>query len=208
MLAGIILDPQPGDSVLDLCAAPGGKTGHLWERMLGKGNLVALEVNSGRRDGILKENLGRLYGQGHPIRMPAIDSLDQFDPGMAFGRVLIDSPCLGLGLISRHPESRWDNRVRKMDMMCQQQTWILDQGSRHVGESGRLLWVTCSPTLDENEGVIHAWLGRNPGFRIVKNILVAEELMHSACDLDDGFLRTRPDRFPGDGFCMVLLERS
>ena len=128
--------------------------------------------------------------------------------GSSTARVLIDSPCLGLGLISRHPESRWDNRVRKMDMMRQQQTRILDHGSRHVGESGRLLWVTCSPTLEENEGVIVTWLDRNPGFRIVKNILVEEELMRSACDLDDGFLRTRPDRFPGDGFCMVLLERS
>lgn len=208
MLATEILDPVPGEHVLDVCAAPGGKTGHIWERIQGRGRLVALETSERRRH-MLAKALQRLYGIGHSIRLPEVRRLEEFPPARMFDAVLVDAPCLALGLLRRHPEVRWDGRLRGQAFIQQTQTRILAQAARHVRPGGRLLWVTCSPTRIENEEVVEPFLQHQAGrWRRIDLAQRLPSAWHPQVQLQKGYLRTRPDRLPVDGFAMVLLERG
>lgn len=207
MFAAWLLDPAPGSAVLDLCAAPGGKTGQLWERMERRGRLSALEINPQRR-AELRQTLTRLYGVNHGIELPDCEAIANFQRPAQFDRVLIDAPCQALGLIGRHPEIRWDERLRHQAAMQASQRQILDQGAKFVKPGGRLLWVTCSPTVAENEGVVAPWLEANPGWWVMDpaDRLQATE-WGGLLQLREGIVRTRPDRLACDGFAMILIER-
>jgi 16S rRNA (cytosine967-C5)-methyltransferase len=206
MLAATLLDPRPGQAVLDLCAAPGGKTGHLWERMGGQGRLVAFEVDPPRRRR-MKDALARLYGTDHGIETPEGGSPDALPATPLFDRVLLDVPCLGLGLIGRHPEARWDGRLGDSRRVTERQQALLESGSRRVAAGGRLLWVTCSPTRLENEEILGPWLGAHPDWALVDPATVLGADWVPLMQIRDGWVRTRPDRLPCDGFAMALLER-
>ncbi len=202
MLAARLLEPLEGLTVADLCAAPGGKTGHLYELMGGGGRLLAAEIDPARRP-LLKESIDRLYPPGHGIEL-----LDSLAPAAAAcDRVLIDAPCQALGLIGRHPEIRWDGRLRHQNQMQITQRSILERGAAWVRPGGRLLWVTCSPTRVENEGVVGGFLADRPAWRLVDLAPQVERLgVADWVQLDGGWARTRPDRAPCDGFAYGLLE--
>ena len=161
MLAARLLDPTPGSRAVDFCAAPGGKTGHLWERMQGQGTLIALEINPARRRE-MREALERLYGRDHGIQIPDQDGAAERLDAQSFDRVLVDAPCQALGLIRRHPETRWDERLRFQGAMQKTQHQILESAARLTRPGGRLLWVTCSPTAAENEEIIGGFLKTHP----------------------------------------------
>jgi 16S rRNA (cytosine967-C5)-methyltransferase len=204
MLAAPLLGADlRGLDVLDLCAAPGGKTGQLWEAMRGEGRLVALEIDPRRRE-TLRANLERLYAP-HAIEIPDLSSPDQFLARLpaqsCFDRILIDAPCLALGLIGRHPEVRWDGRLQGIEAAAARQNAILTAGARLARPGALLAWVTCSPTREENEGVLASFLAAHPTWRIVDPPPASPWLQATA-----GTLRTRPDQFPGDGFAMTLLR--
>lgn len=206
MLAAWLLDPAPGGRVLDFCAAPGGKTGHLWEKMEGRGTLVALEINPLRRRE-LREALERLYGADHGIAVPEDDQAAEHLEAGQFERVLVDAPCQALGLLRRHPEIRWDERLRRQSLMQQTQRLVLDGAARLVRPGGRLLWVTCSPTAAENEEIIIPWLENHKDWWILDPAPQLRPEWRGWLQLDKGVLRTRPDRMDCDGFAMILLER-
>ena len=202
MLAVSLLEVQPGMAVLDLCAAPGGKTGQLWEALGGTGRLTALEINPHRR-ATLRQNLERMYGLAHAIEIPDLDDPAKLPADESFDRILIDAPCLALGLIGRHPEVRWDGRLRGIAAMQAQQRAILAAGAARARPGARLLWVTCSPTSEENEAVVAEWLQANPDWRAVERAAPCGWVQTAGATL-----RTRPDRMACDGFAMTLLERS
>lgn len=205
MLAARLLDPAPGSRVADLCAAPGGKTGHLWELMDGQGRLVAAEIDPVRRK-LLAESLERLYGPEAGIEL-ADDLAAGADA--SFSRVLVDAPCQALGLIARHPEVRWDNRLKQREPVLRTQRQVLEQASAWVAPGGRLLWVTCSPTRAENESIVGPWLADRPGWRLLDPTPILAQIGATAWTrIEDGFVRTRPDLVPCDGFALVLLERQ
>jgi 16S rRNA (cytosine967-C5)-methyltransferase len=212
MLAAELLAPEPGQAVLDACAAPGGKTGHLWQRMEGRGRLVALEVDPTRRR-VLVEALERLFGSACGIAIPEATALEAL-PGAAEGlpehydRVLLDAPCLALGLIGRHPEIRWDRRLRHAEAMVAKQAALLRAGAERVAPGGRLLWMTCSPTRLENETVMEEWLAEHPGWRLVDPAERMGAAWRELLESRGGWARTRPDRMACDGFAMALLERG
>ncbi|MCE5229107.1 hypothetical protein LLG95_05875 [bacterium] len=209
MLAARLLEPSPGSRVADLCAAPGGKTGHLWELMGGQGRLVAAEIDPQRRR-VLAESLERLYGSR--LEEPTYHIEIIGDPAGGDGtvdRVLVDAPCQALGLIARHPEIRWDDRLSHRDPVLRTQRELLETASKWVAPGGRLLWATCSPTKAENEGIVKPWLAGHPDWRLIDPKPILEHL--GATDwtqVDDGFIRTRPDKAACDGFAYVLLERA
>ena len=204
MLAARLLDPAPGCAFADLCAAPGGKTGHLWERMTGRGRLVAVEIASPRRR-VLRETLARLYGADHGIEVSDQETLE---PAGQFDRVLIDAPCQTLGLIRRHPEVRWDNRLRDRRRVLERQREILADGARWVAPGGRLIWMTCSPTREENEGIVADWVAAHGGWRIVDLRPAAARLgVAEWAQGDELCLRTRPDKAACDAFALMMLER-
>jgi 16S rRNA (cytosine967-C5)-methyltransferase len=207
MLAVHLLDPRPGQRVLDGCAAPGGKTGHLWEWMKGQGQLVALEANPARR-GELRQTLARLYPSNPGLLTPDWDTLKTAAEQDPFDRVLIDAPCQGLGLLRRHPEIRWDGRLRFQRQMQTRQRQILEEGARCVKPGGALLWVTCSPTTAENEEIVLPWLQAHEDWRLLNPELPLPRDWLSWLQNNHGVLRTRPDSIPCDGFAMILLQRQ
>lgn len=209
MLAAAVIAPRPGERVIDWCAAPGGKTGQLWEAMGGLGELDAYEPNLQRRR-VLEASLERLYGPRHAIRV--LEQVAPPDPGPGIPppahAVLVDAPCLGLGLIRRHPEVRWDNRLQQRARIGRTQTFILEAACRHVLPGGRLLWVTCSPTRFEIEDRIQTWLESHPEFEPLDAGERVPSWARPWTVADGPFLRTRPDLERVDGFGFALIGRK
>lgn len=213
-LAVRLLAPRAGEAVLDMCAAPGGKSGQIWEALGGRGSLSAWEIDADRRR-LLVESLIRLYGPGHAIEIldsppgggsgaggPAGDDVEA-----RFDAVLVDAPCLGLGLLRRHPEVRWAGRLRTLSAMQAVQRDLLESASRQVRDDGRLLWVTCSPIVEENETIISDFLERHSEFRMLDLKGLDNIELPEWAEVTGGIVRTRPDRASIDGFAMALLGR-
>lgn len=209
MLAVEVLAPLPGERVIDWCSAPGGKAGQIWEAMESRGALLACEPVPTRR-AVLESSLSRLYGEHPGLRVADLHSAEVksfLAEGLA-GAVLVDAPCLAFGLLRRHPEVRWDNRLERLSQIARLQTSILEEAGAAVAPGGRLLWVTCSPTRAELEDRIVAWLGEHTDFRLAGGLDRVPEWARPWVVADGPFLRTRPDRERVDGFGMVLLHRA
>ncbi len=150
-----LLDPQPGERVLDACAAPGGKTAQIAWR---GADVTVCEVNPKRRRR-LEANIARL---GVPVRV--VQSLDL---GGTFDKVLVDAPCSNTGVIRRRPDVRWSWTAEKMEQLVRLQAEILDSCARLVGPGGRLVYSTCSLEPEENGAQAEAFLARHPEFAAV-----------------------------------------
>lgn len=160
---GVLLDPRPGERVLDLAAAPGGKTTHLAARMGGKGLLLAAEVDGKRVRGLL-ENLER-WGAGVAVlQAPPRALAEAF--GAYFHRVLLDAPCSGEGMFRKDKEAirHWGPSAPKRASEVQKA--LLAQAARLLGPYGVLVYSTCTFAPEENEGVVAAFLKAHPEFRL------------------------------------------
>ena len=162
MSAVALLDPQPGEKVCDLCAAPGGKTTQIAGRMAGKGFLLCNEINP-KRAKILSRNVERmgvgnaLVTNEHPARLA--EAYEGF-----FDRVLIDAPCSGEGMFRKEEAAVTDWSQETVEMCARRQAEILDSGARLVRPGGRLVYSTCTFAPEENEMTIAAFLDRHPEF--------------------------------------------
>ncbi len=154
-LAVDLLDVKPGLSVLDACAAPGGKTAQIAWRMGGAGRLVAQEVNPKRRKR-LEENLARLRLDGVTVTQTA--------PEGVFDRVLVDAPCSNTGVLRRRPDARWRWSAEHLRQLAGLQAQILSAAAAHVAPGGLLVYSTCSNEPEENEEQVAAFLAAHPGF--------------------------------------------
>ncbi len=134
------LDPQPGERVLDLCAAPGGKTAHLAALMQNTGEIVAVEQHPGRARE-LKENLAR---QGVRIARVVVADAKEFDDAAGFDRVLIDPPCSGLGTLRGHPDLRWQMTPQRIVALIPEQDALLHAGQAALRPGGTLVYATCT----------------------------------------------------------------
>jgi 16S rRNA (cytosine967-C5)-methyltransferase len=134
------VDPQPGEHVLDLCAAPGGKTTHLAALMANEGELVAVERHEGRAKA-LRETCARMHARIVDVRVG-----DAKDPPVqgAFDRVLVDPPCTGLGTLRSHPDLRWRVAPSSVERLAAEQDAILAAARRHLKPGGRLVYSVCT----------------------------------------------------------------
>lgn len=168
-LVSFLLDPQPGERILDACAAPGGKATHIAALMKNEGEIVAMERDPERMK-LITDNCARL---GISIITPLLsDAMDvtlsrgndrQPRAGHAanraafdrpFDRILVDAPCSGLGVIRRHLEGKWYKQVDHLKKHQETQRRLLDTASRLLRPSGLLVYSTCSTEPEENEQVI------------------------------------------------------
>lgn len=164
-----LLAPQPGERVLDACAAPGGKATHLAERMQDRGEVVAVD-RSELRLRLLRENCARLgISIVRPIehdwcapsggrRNPALEEI-------SFDCALVDAPCSGLGVLKRHPEAKWRKGADMLAAQHERQLAILHQVAALLRPGGRLVYSTCSTEPEENEHVIGQFSKNHAEFR-------------------------------------------
>jgi len=158
-LAVELVAPEPGECILDACAAPGGKTVQLAWR---GADVTACEVNPKRRRRLV-ENLKRTNLEGKVRVVEAFDvSESQFD------KVLVDVPCSNTGVLRRRPDARWNWSVEKLAALVRLQSEILDAAASRVRSGGRLVYSTCSNEPEENMRQIEALLSRRPEFDLVE----------------------------------------
>jgi 16S rRNA (cytosine967-C5)-methyltransferase len=165
-LAAPLLDVRAGMRVLDACAAPGGKTGHLLELMGAAADLTAVDV-SAERVALIRENLQRLRRTAH-LRVGDARDPASFWDGRPFDRILVDAPCSSTGVIRRHPDIKLLRRPADVPAFAAIQLAILRGAARLLAPGGRLLYVTCSVLPQENEQVITQVQATEPELRLVR----------------------------------------
>lgn len=183
--AAALLDAQPGMRVLDACAAPGGKAGHILERTT-RVMLTALDVD-GSRLARVAENLQRL---GLEARLVEADLLAEgWWDNQKFERILLDVPCSGTGVIRRHPDIKLLRRPADITGFARQQAALLRRAAGMLTPGGLLVYATCSILQAENEAVVDAFLAGHPGFSRVRPDLrlLPKPRAAGAATLTDGF---------------------
>lgn len=160
-----LLDPRPGESVLDACAAPGGKTMLIAHRMGGSGRLVAVD-NRPDRVARLRANLARLALDWVTVRPADIarGGLKEVEPE-GFDAVLLDVPCTNTGVLRRRPDARWRFTAEVLGSVTAIQRRLLDAAAESVKPGGRLVYSTCSLEPEEDEAQIAAWCAAHPAFK-------------------------------------------
>lgn len=199
-LVSHLLDPQPGECVIDACAAPGGKTTHIAELIQDQGSVWACDRQASRLKK-LQENITRL--QLNSIQICAQDSrkITQFT-GQA-DRVLLDAPCSGLGTLHRHADARWRQTPETVAELAQLQAELLHHTATWVKPQGSLVYATCTLHPHENEEVVQQFLQQHPNWQIDPP---AASNPAAALMQPEGWIKVLPHQQNMDGFFMVRLK--
>ena len=186
-----LLQPQPGDRILDACAAPGGKATHLAELVGDKAEIWAVDRSAGRLKRVAA-NAGRLGVASIQALMADAARLLEDRPGwnQSFQRILIDAPCSGLGTLARHPDARWRMTPAMIEALLPQQRALLDGLLPLLAPDGRLVYATCTMHPAENAAQVEALQKREPGIQL-------KEQFQCWPDPSNG----------GDGFYAAVLQR-
>ncbi len=195
-----LLDPQPGETIIDVCAAPGGKTTHIAELIQDTGTIYACDKTANRLKR-LKENVDRL--QMRSIQIHTGDSR-QFPEFINLAdRVLLDAPCSGLGTLHRRADARWHHTPENIQAQSQLQSELLANAATFVKSGGVLVYATCTIHPLENEAVIQSFLSNNPHWQIEPPTI--DLPVESS---PEGWVKVWPHRHQMDGFFMVRLKRD
>lgn len=208
-LIPLLLDPQPGERILDACAAPGGKATHVAAIMQNQGEIIAVDRNPDRLR-LLSENCARL---GVSIVRPLVGDLGAAvtPAGRAFSRgfdrVLVDAPCSGLGVLRRHPEGKWQKQVRALAWHHEVQSRILAHAARLLRPGGVLVYSVCSTEPEETEQVVVRFCCAHGEFQREN---VTPWLPHTGLPLVtlQGDLSTMSHDLAMDGFYAARLRRA
>lgn len=186
-----LLEPQNGENILDLCAAPGGKTTHILE-LAPKGNVIAVDIDESRLKRV-KENLIRLKQHAVVIQGDGTQP-ETWAQGQQFDRILLDAPCSATGVIRRHPDIKWLRRDSDINELAQLQSQILEAIWPYLKPGGTLVYATCSIMPEENGKQIHNFLSKH----------------NDAClnDGTDAGLQILPSTNGGDGFFYARLVKK
>lgn len=193
ILVASFLNPRENSSLLDLCAAPGGKTTHLAELMNNTGEIIACDKSQGKIK-LIQENAKRLGVKNietrvNDARVLNKDFIDKFD------YVLVDAPCSGIGLYRKKPDIKWNKDLEDIKSLAEIQLEILDKAKDYVKDGGELLYSTCSLSKIENEDVVNKFLENNKNFKIKKL-------------RDREVLKLFPSTDGSDGFSITLMEKN
>jgi len=193
-----MVDPKPGERILDACAAPGGKSVHLAHLMGDRGEVVALDADP-KRLTPLRENCIRLrLSSVRPVRGDASSPQATGRLGR-FDRVLVDAPCSSLGLLRKNPEIRWRRALGDTKDLAEMQFAILANCARSLEPGGVLVFAVCTVTPEENEQVVERACSEIPGLALEDAREVLAGPMAELVD-ERGFLRTFPHLHGTDGF--------
>jgi 16S rRNA (cytosine967-C5)-methyltransferase len=199
MAVAKLLAPQPGERVLDLCAAPGGKTTHLAALMRNEGQIVAVEKHTGRAGALQRtaERMGATIVEVHNRDASEL-SRGRFD------RVLVDPPCSDLGTLASRPDARW-RKAGRPQALAELQQRILSAGASALKPGGTLVYSTCTISPSENEQVVSAFLAAHHDFTADD---LTRELPLWKHPTMPQHLQTLPHRDRTDGFFIARLRRA
>ena len=165
-LTALVLNPQPGENVLDACSSPGGKTTYLAELMKNQGNIVATDIHEHRTK--LVENAAKRLGIN--IIKTSVQDATIFNENYKekFDKILLDVPCLGIGVLKRKPDIKWQKEQKDVDEISKIQYKILENCSKYLKKNGEIVYSTCSIFKKENERIIEKFIKNNLEFQIEK----------------------------------------
>ena len=195
----VLLDPQPGEKICDLCAAPGGKSTQIAGRLLGRGLLLCNEVNA-KRAKVLSRNIERMGVANALVTNAFPEKLAQKLPGF-FDRVLVDAPCSGEGMFRKEQAAVDDWSPDAVRMCARRQAEILESAARLLRPGGRLVYSTCTFSPEENEGTVAAFLQNHPEF--------APEAVDAPwfAPGENGSFRLWPHKLLGEGHFAAVLRK-
>lgn len=206
MLIAPLLAPQPGERILDACAAPGGKTTHMAALTGGGAQILALDLHP-HRIALVREGARRLGAAGIEARSCDLTVPPSFLAPESFDRVVVDAPCSGLGVLRRNPEIRWRRQEADLPELARLQLTILQNVAPLVRPGGVLLYSVCTFTPEETTEVRSAFLAAHPEFAPEDLRATSPPEWRELFD-DSGALRTFPHRHDGmDAFFAVRLKR-
>jgi 16S rRNA (cytosine967-C5)-methyltransferase len=203
----LLVDPQPGELLIDACAGGGGKTLALAALMSNRGRIIALDVDEQRLKKLQRraERAGAQnvkvhlagkgsseWGTGHPEKADAI---------------LIDAPCSGLGTLRRNPGNKWRVSPDFVEQVSLQQQRLLEQWSSLAKSGGRIVYATCTLMRKENEGVVESFLSRHDDFQLDSPSTVLSRSKLEGLS-QNGFLSLYPHRHGTDGFFAAVMKRE
>lgn len=212
MAVAELLDPRPGEKVLDLCAAPGGKTTQIGGRLLGQGFLLSNEIH-GLRAKILSQNVERMGIANAVVANEAPGNLAGYFPCF-FDKIVVDAPCSGEGMFRKDEEARNQWSPENVTMCAERQADILDEAAVMLKPGGRLVYSTCTFSPEENERNIEGFLRRNHEFSI-EHIGASKELSPGRADWSEGGMEALKDTFriwphmtEGEGHYLAVLKKD
>ena len=195
-----LLDPQPGERICDLCAAPGGKTTQIAGRMMGEGFLLCNEY-SPKRAKILSRNIERMAVSNALVTNEDTAVLAKRFPG-GFDKVLIDAPCSGEGMFRKEEAAVTDWSVETVEMCARRQAEILHNGAQLVRPGGRLVYSTCTFAPEEDELAVAAFLDTHPDFE--PEVIEAPWFR----PVENGGHRMWPHKLLGEGHFAAVLRKK
>ena len=201
-LIAYLVDPKPGETVLDICAGTGGKTTHLAEIMGNRGNILAIDMNENKIK-LLKGNMRRqeITIVDAQVRDATKDLGNAFYE--VFDRILIDAPCSGLGTLRRNPEIKWRISKESPRKAVLLQKTILKRAALYLKKGGVLVYSTCSLLPEENQKIIRDFITDHGDFTPAR----PTGIIHSSMIDNRGYFRTYPHRHGTDGFFGAALKK-
>jgi 16S rRNA (cytosine967-C5)-methyltransferase len=208
----LLLGVRAGDRVLDLCAAPGGKTPALIRAAGTNGTVVAADHHAHRLR-TMQAQFKRIGLGG--VQVVELDATQPLPFRNGFDRILVDAPCSGTGTLARHPEIRWRLRPEELAQSHEQQSRMLRMAIAQLAPGGRLVYSTCSIEPEENENVAAEILNEAPSIRRwpfseaarALEPYLAPEVDSSTLFGEDGYFRTSPSAHHTDGFFAAIFEK-
>ena len=203
-LIGRVFDPQPGETIIDACAAPGGKSIHAALRMQGEGTIHAVDVHASRMELVM--DAAAAHGTESMIQPHAADfcAWATADDAPLADRVLLDAPCSGLGVLAKRADLRWQRSPSDLDELTTLQDDLLDAAAQCVRPGGLLVYSTCTIEPEENQQRVMAFLDRHADYTLVP----ARGAVPDDVLTGDGFLKTRPHVHRIDGAFAARLRRA
>lgn len=203
MLVAHVLNPQKGEVVLDMCSAPGGKTTHIAELMQNEGTLIAWDIHPHKIE-LIKHNARRMHLNIIDARL---EDAAKYNPSCyeKFDRVLLDAPCLGLGIMKRKPDIRYNKKEEDLSAVIKLQKQMINNACKYLKPGGILVYSTCSITKEENEEVV-LYAERELGMQFQDITSHLPEVLRKY-QKHKGYIQILPYMADTDGFFIALLKK-